>query len=93
MSQGLVLLIFFASALVVTAAFPRRWRWIAAVGAAGAMAWWAWTISGGCDHESEVRCGWQPVLSWIVALFWFAAWLAGVGVGLVLRRQSVRRRV
>ena len=83
----LVVLIVFASAFVLTRALARGWRWIVALGAVGALAWWAWTLSGGCDQESEIRCGWQPVVSWISTLLLFAAWLAGVGAALLLRRR------
>jgi hypothetical protein len=89
MSFGLVALILFASAFVVTAALAGRWLWVAALGAAGGLVWWAWTLLGGCDRASEVRCGWQPVLSWVFMLFFLAAWLGGVGIGLLLRRQLI----
>jgi hypothetical protein len=46
---------------------------------------------GGCDKESEVRSGWQPVLGWVSALLLLAPWLAEVGVALLARQWLTRR--
>ena len=87
MSASTVLLLLFVGGLVATLLTPWRWRWVPiAVGCAGALGWWTWGLAQGCDHDAEVRCGWQPVLGWILALLWVAAWLVGVGVGLLARR-------
>jgi hypothetical protein len=55
------------------------------------LAWWIWTVANGCDRSSEVRCGWQPVVAWILALLFVAAWLTGLGTGLLLRKTLLRR--
>jgi hypothetical protein len=56
----------------------------------GALGWWIWAVAGGCDKESEVQCGWQPVLVWIQGLLLVAVWLAGVGTALLLRQLMTR---
>jgi hypothetical protein len=58
------------------------------MGGAAAVGWWIWMVSGGCDRGSEVRCGWQPVLAWVVALVGLGAWLAGIGIGILARRLA-----
>lgn len=85
-----LLLLLFAIALALALLLPTRWRWIVGMGMAGALGWWIWSLSGGCDESSEVRCGWQPVVGWVLALIFVTAWLTGVGVSLVLRRLLAR---
>ena len=88
--QAIVLLVFI-SACVLAGAFPALWRWIALAGIAGGLAWWSWTLSGGCDEASEVRCGWQPVLTWLQAALLVVVWLAGIVLGWVGRRKLKRK--
>jgi hypothetical protein len=84
-------LILFLAATIVTVLLPARWRWIVAAGIVGALAWWVRLVAEGCDKESEVRCGWQPVVGGLSTSFLLAAWLAGVGAALVIRRSLTRR--
>jgi hypothetical protein len=71
---------------------PTRWRWIAAIGAAGAAGWWVFHIAKGCDEEFDVACDEQPLLLGALALMMLGSWLCGVGAG-VLARLFVNRFV
>jgi hypothetical protein len=77
---------------VATVVTPARWYWLpVALCCAGGLAWWIWLVAGGCDVESEVKCGWQPVLVWINALLFVGVGLLGVGAGALARRFFMRR--
>jgi hypothetical protein len=69
---------------------PTRWRWIAAIGAAGAAGWWIFHVAKGCDEEFEVACDEQPLLLGALALMMLAPWLGGVGAGVLARRLANR---
>jgi hypothetical protein len=93
MAVETLLLGLFAGAFAVTVLSPAPWRpWIIGVGFVGALGWWIWSLAQGCDEDSEIRCGWQPVVGWLLALVFVAAWLGGVAAALVARRLAGRAR-
>jgi hypothetical protein len=69
---------------------PTRWRWVAAIGAAGAAGWWIFQVANGCDEEFEVACDEQPLLLGALALMMLTPWLFGVGAGVIARRFANR---
>ena len=75
----------------VVALVLRRWhRWLLGAGLALAVAWWAANVAQGCDQASEVRCRWQPVLLGIALTFYFGLWVAGTGLGFLVRNRYWR---
>jgi hypothetical protein len=80
----------FAAGLVIAFVLGARARWLVLAGALGAFTWWVVEIAQGCNHESEVRCAWQPALGFIVALFFFSLWSGGVFLGSFARGRLRR---